>query len=50
MSDKAARLAELYTKRKARADKSGLARNVAALDAEIARLEAEIKADAEGEQ
>lgn len=43
MAANAARLAELLKKRKARTDKSGLSANVAAIDAEIARIEQAIK-------
>lgn len=38
------RLSELKSKRKARSNVPGLANNVKAIDAEIARIEAEIEA------
>jgi primosomal protein N'' len=47
MADDSARLAELYAKRKARADKPGFAANVEALQKEIEALEQRLK-DAEG--
>ena len=47
MADDAARLAELYAKRKARLDKPGFAANLEALQKEIDALEQRIK-DAEG--
>ena len=44
-----ARLASLYLKRKARENKPGFAANVKALEDEIARLEAKLKALDEGD-